>query len=145
MSFTKSSRCQHSSLTVSGAREGAYSSGIMADKKGYFEQYGIQPQDIAKASGFFLGIGLCHTSLLFGLCYLIRPTRFVVSHIPLQRVQNAFAKVKTTLDGGGGRPAVALAETAAIKSLMSPVVLPLKIWGAVKLTQMYNSYSKTTE
>jgi hypothetical protein len=110
------------------------------DKKGYFEQYGVQPIDIAKASGFFLAIGLTHTSLLFLTCYLLRPSRFIVSNIPLRRVQDAFAKVKQTLDGGAGRPAVALTETAAIKSLMSPVVLPLKIWGAVKLTQMHNAY-----
>mmetsp|Transcript_2467 Transcript_2467/g.5707 ORF Transcript_2467/g.5707 Transcript_2467/m.5707 type:complete len:119 (-) Transcript_2467:225-581(-) len=113
----------------------------MADSdKGYFEQYGVQPADIAKASGFFLVIGVCHTSLLFITCYFLRPTRFIVSHIPIQRVQKAFSSVKDKLDGGGGRPAVALAEAAAIKSLMAPVTLPLKIWAAVKLMQMHNAY-----
>lgn len=114
-------------------------------EKGYFEQYGIEPIDVAKATGFLMLIGFIHTVLLFVFCYFLKPTQFIISHIRIERVQNAFEKVKAKLDEGGGRIAVAFAEGAAIKTLTAPVMLPLKIWAAVKITQMYNAATALEE
>jgi hypothetical protein len=107
---------------------------------GYFERYGLQPANVAKATSIFLVIGLLHSAILFLICYFLKPTNFILRNIPIKRVQDALAKVEEKLKGGAARTTIAFTEASALKVLMSPVMLPLKIWAAVEITRMLNVY-----
>lgn len=102
----------------------------------YFTKYGISSKNVAKASLYFVGLGCVYTAGIFGTCFVLRPTRHLVSMLNWPKLRTMYAKVQAKTDKKQGRAAEALAEALVVKGILGPVALPMKVWLAVKLVKM---------
>jgi hypothetical protein len=100
---------------------------------GYFTKYGISPKNVFKASMYFVGLGAIYTTGLWGICFVFRPTRYIVQKLNWPKLNEKLAKVRAKADQKQGRAALALGEALVLKGVLGPVALPFKIWLAVKL------------
>ena len=101
-----------------------------------FLNEGIEVKDIPKAIGIFLGISFVWIGVLWSFCYVTNPSKLFLKIFPLNSLKKAFESptvknsnalnyITTKLSG---KAAISFGEMLAIKSLVAPVSLPLKIW-----------------
>jgi len=123
--------------------------GRLEEFKEKFKEAGVEPKNIAKATGYFLAISYTYTALLVGLCYVFKPTENIVHKLPYPKVKQAFDNAsKKAFDfkflnsmnaQRRARVTLAFTEMFAIRTLTGPVALPLRISLAIYLTKLSNS------
>jgi hypothetical protein len=104
-------------------------------------KYGITPSNAVKATPIFLGISFIWIGVLWSFCYIFSPSKVILSRLPLKYIRNAFDKqksidhpiIKYLPEKIRGRAGYSFCEMLAIKSLVAPITLPLKIWITIKL------------
>ncbi|CAG9335047.1 unnamed protein product [Blepharisma stoltei] len=118
------------------------------------QEYGITGANLGKGVGVFLVVSYSYAFLLFGACYYFRPAA-AISRIFRTNKINELMKAKN-YDGDwwkksmfakwvsqerGQRIGIAFAEMVAIKMLISPVMLPVRLLLTVEILKYWNENS----
>ncbi|CAG9334038.1 unnamed protein product [Blepharisma stoltei] len=108
------------------------------------KERGITSQNLLRATYIFVGLNVVWIGTLWTFCFIVSPTKNIVSKLPWQFVKNAFAKVeykanaqkhpKRLPEEKRGRLSISFVEMLVMKGLLGPVALPIKLWLAIKLT-----------
>ena len=113
------------------------------------EGKGIKASHVAKGTFIFGTVAGLYILGLWGLCYLVSPSRFIVNHLPWQFVKDAYKKgtekaqhakfLQRVPEAYRGRLTISFGEMVAVKIIIGPVALPLKLWLTMKILQFTNS------
>lgn len=110
------------------------------------KEYGATPENAAKGVTVFLGISFAWIGVLWSFCYLVSPSKTILSKIPIKYIQEAIKRQHSTdkypflqklPESIRGKAGLSFCEMVVIKSLVAPVSLPLKIWLSIKFIQSF--------
>ena len=114
------------------------------------QNYGISSQNIAKATGIYIGMSYSWALVLWGLCFIVSPSKRIMTRIPSVKVKNIYKRatekanervkkiffLKNIPEENSGKITISLVEMLIFKAMLNPVVFPLKLWLTIKLTKM---------
>ncbi|OMJ89713.1 hypothetical protein SteCoe_8078 [Stentor coeruleus] len=116
--------------------------------KKHLEEIGIDKNQIIKGTFVFTGIASLYVTSLWGLCYVLSPTRYLVNTIKwnylTKAYENGMMKAKEAKflqkmpEQYRGRLTLSFGEMLALKVVLAPVGLPFKVWLTVKIMQVTN-------
>ena len=55
-----------------------------------FQKYGISTKNVAKATGVFLGVSYGWVVVLYSFCFIVSPSKRIMTRIPSVRVQEVY-------------------------------------------------------
>ncbi|OMJ92189.1 hypothetical protein SteCoe_5061 [Stentor coeruleus] len=118
---------------------------LVENWKKHLEQMGIDKNQIIKGTFVFSSIAALYISSIWGFCYVLSPTKYLVNTLKWNYLTKAYdngmhkAKELRFLqkmpEQYRGRLTISFGEMLALKVLLAPVGLPLKVWLTVKVMQ----------
>jgi hypothetical protein len=123
---------------------------IMESIKTYFskklEESNLDKNSIVRGTFIFGAITGVYILSLWSLCYVLRPTKYIVEYLQWNFLKNAFYKgtqkaqqsklLKYIPESYRSSLSVSFGEMLMFKTLLGPAALPFKIWLTIKVTIM---------
>lgn len=118
------------------------------------QEYGISPTNLAKATGVLIGVGYTYTTLLWIFCFYVRPITALTRKIPSKYLQEKIAKANSYSNRSSISKALSanpkyndlylsFAEMITIKLMISPVMIPARLWATYEIMKYLNNDAKT--
>jgi hypothetical protein len=109
------------------------------------EDSGISGESFGFFLGFYLATGILWSMILWIFCYFFNPTRTILSKIPFNYIQKNLKSIETDSNKKKyfkwlpermkGKGFIALCEMFVVRSISSPLFIPIRVWITIRLLQ----------
>ncbi|CAG9335051.1 unnamed protein product [Blepharisma stoltei] len=122
------------------------------------QEYGVTESNIVKALAAYVFVGYSYTWFMFGFCYYFKPIQklsriFNTNKIYIMMEKSCLNEntIKETSyyyhiknNPKKLELSMAFADQIALKSLIFPVTIPLRLWLTIKIVKFWNKITKPT-
>ena len=110
------------------------------------EEKGIDKENVFKGTVIFGFVAGAYISILWGICYISSPTKYIINYLPWSSAKNAYNKTAHKAkelkylgkvpEEKRGRFAISFGEMLVLKTALGPVAFPLKLWVTFKILSL---------